>query len=256
MFLSCNSGKLNPITSVDGSLKELSAMETVPNSNLLWSIEDSNNDNIIYGLNRQGSIIKSIKITNAKNRDWEDLTSDNNGNLYIGDFGNNNKKHKRFFIYKISNLSSTNNQTTAEVISFKLPKGMKSKNFEAFFLWEDYFYLFSKDPKKTTVIKVPNRIGLHIAKFVSNYNLKGKHTQITSSDISKNGKKIALLNHDKVIIISNFTFDNIFSGTINYLNFDHDSQKEGICFKNNNTVIITDEYNHLKGGNIYEFNLN
>ncbi len=255
LFSSCGTGKLDVIANVDSSLKELSAVETIPNSNLLWSIEDSGNANKIYGLNTEGDIVKNISITNIKNRDWEDLTSDNQGNLYIGDFGNNSKKYKKYFIYKVSNLNTVDNETTAETIAFKLPDGMKLKNFEAFFLWEQNFYLFSKEEKKVTLIKVPNQVGKHTAELISTYNLKGKHSRITAADISEKGEKIILLNSDKAIVLDNFKSDNFFEGTINYLNFDHDSQKEGICFKNNTTVIITDEYNHLTGGNIYEFSL-
>jgi len=253
LLTSCNTSKLKTIASVHGGLKELSAIETFPHSKLLWSIEDSGNANILYGLNTDGAIVKRITITNVKNRDWEDLTSDKKGNLYIGDFGNNSKKYKRFHIYKVVHLQ--NNETKAETITFKLPKGMKPKNFEAFFIRKEHFYLFSKEAKKVTLIKVPNLVGKHTAKLVTRFNLKGKQTQITAADISDDGKIIALLNRDKIIVLSNFETDNFFEGKIDYLDFDHDSQKEGVCFKDNNTVLITDELDHLKGGNIYEFSL-
>jgi len=252
-IISCNTSKLKIIAKADPQLKELSALEIITHSDLLWSIEDAGNDPIIYGLNRAGAIIKKIKLPEIKNRDWEDLTTDHKGNLYIGDFGNNKKKHKHYYIYKVSNLG--NISPKVETMSFKLPKKMTSKDFEAFFLWKDYFYIFSKDPQEGTLIKVPNRMGEHTAKLVTVFQLKGKRVQITASDISENGKKIALLNHDKIILLSNFTSDNFFEGHIKYLEFDHHSQKEGLCFKNNHTVMITDEYKDSKGGNIYEFNL-
>ncbi len=256
LFLSCSTGKLNTIATVDRNLKELSAVETIPKSPLFWSIEDSGNANTLYGLNTDGAIVKNIRVVNVTNRDWEDLTSDREGNLYIGDFGNNKKKYKKYFIYKVSNLNRINNETVAQTITFKLPKELKQKDFEAFFLWKQYFYLFSKESKKVTLIKVPNRVGEHTAKLITTFSFKGKHTQITSSDISEDGKKIVLLNHDKVILLSHFKTDNFFNDTIDYLTFNHDSQKEGICFKNNNTLIITDESNPIKGGHIYELSLN
>ena len=36
----------------------------------------------------------------------------------------------------------------------------------------------------------------------------------------------------------------------------HHSQKESICFKNNETLYIADEQNGVEGGNLYEFTLN
>jgi len=253
LLVSCNTSKLKTVASVDSDLKELSGIEIIPNSELLWSIEDSGNPNTLYGLNTDGQIIKNITISNAKNRDWEDITCDKKGNLYIGDFGNNSKKYKRFHIYKVSYLQ--NKETNAETVTFELPKDMKSKNFEAFFLWENSFYLFSKESKKIALLKVPNRIGKHTAKLISTFRLEGKNNQITASDISEDGKKVVLLSRDRIMLFSDFETDNFFDGKIDYLNFEHDSQKEGVCFKNNNTLFITDESNHLEGGNIYEFNL-
>ena len=103
---SCQTGKLHVIVDLPNSLKEASAIETVYGSNLLWTIEDSGNKNNLYGLNKNGKTVKDIDISNASNIDWEDLTSDNSGNLYIGDFGNNSKNRDDFTIYKFSDLKS------------------------------------------------------------------------------------------------------------------------------------------------------
>lgn len=252
MFYSCATGELQVITDLPGSLKEASAIEKVPHSDLLWTIEDAGNKNNIYGLNLKGEIEKDIDISNSSNIDWEDLTSDAQGNLYIGDFGNNSKNRDDFTIYKVSHLKD--DKTTAERINFILPKTMKSEDFEAFFLLNDYFYIFSKENKETKLVRVPNTIGKHTAEFISEFKLKGKNTKITSADVSDNGKTIVLLNHDKLWKITNFESDNFFNGDIQELEFDHNSQKEGVCFKNENTVYITDEKDKSEGGNLYEFN--
>ena len=253
---SCKTGKLQVLGDISSSLTEVSALETIPNSDLLWVIEDSDNKNILYGLNLNGSIIKSIKITNGKNKDWEDLTSDTIGNLYIGDFGNNNKKRKQFRIYKVSNVNSTASKTTVDTISFRLPKNTKSLDFEAFFLWENAFYVFSKDDKTCQLFKIPNISENHIAELISTYKFDGENNKITSADISDNGKTVVLLTHDKIWKLSDFETDDFFSGKVEAYGFNHDSQKEGVCFKDINTLYISDEKTKLEGGNLYEFYLN
>ncbi|WP_298495010.1 SdiA-regulated domain-containing protein [uncultured Algibacter sp.] len=254
LFLSCNSGKLDIIAGLPKSLKEASAIERVAGSNLLWTIEDSGNKNNIYGIDLNGDIIKEIDISNSSNIDWEDLTSDEDGNLYIGDFGNNSKNRDDFTIYKVSDLES--DKTSAKRINFTLPKKVNSEDFEAFFLLNNYFYIFSKENKSCMLIKVPNTIGKHTAEVITDFKLKGKSLKITSAAINESKNIIALLNHNKLIKISNFKGDNFFDGDIELLNFKHNSQKEGICFKNNSTVYITDEKNKNKGGHLYEFQLN
>ncbi len=255
-IISCKTGKLTVIADINSSLKEASAIELVKNSDLLWTIEDAGNKNNLYGLDLKGRIVKDIDISNAKNEDWEDLTSDKYGNIYIGDFGNNNKKREKFTIYKIEDLEHIVDKTNAKLIDFTLPKDVKSEDFEAFFLLNDYFYIFSKENSTSILIKVPNTIGTHIAELVTDFNLEGKHHKITSAAISPNEDVVVLLNHDKLWKLSNFKPDHFFKGKVEELEFEHDSQKEGICFKNDSIVYITDERDKNEGGNMYTFNIN
>ncbi|MBC3757085.1 hypothetical protein H7U19_01625 [Hyunsoonleella sp. SJ7] len=252
VFTSCDTGKLKVLADLPNSLKECSAIETVARSRLLWTIEDSGNKNNIYGIDLKGKIIKDIDIKGSSNIDWEDLTSDKQGNIYIGDFGNNSRNRDDFTIYKVSDLTS--DKAKGERINFTLPKSVKPKDFEAFFLWNNFFYLFSKDNKSSMLFKVPNMVGKHTAIKIS--KLKDKHLKITSADISDDGKTVILLTHDKLWKITNFESDDFFSADIEEIQFDHSSQKEGICFKDNSSIYITDERTKVKGGNLYSFSLN
>lgn len=252
---SCNTGNLKVVANIDSQLKEASALELVKNENVLWTIEDSGNSNILYRLNNEGNIDRSITIENAKNKDWEDLTTDKQGNIYIGDFGNNDKKRDTFSIYKVSNPKNLKEKSTASVINFTMPDNVKSEDFEAFFLYKNHFYMFSKEDGKGKLIKVPNTIGTHEATFITKFDLKGKHSEITSADISTDGKTVVLLNHNKLWKLTGFKSDNFFSGNVKSLDFKHNSQKEGVCFVDNNTVLINDERKGVEGGNIYVFKL-
>lgn len=253
LLTSCKTTPLITVTALPSILKEASAIEKVKNSDVLWTIEDAGNKNHLYGFNLEGELIKDIKINGAKNNDWEDLTSDDFGNLYIGDFGNNSKKRDSYSICKISNFEDA--ETSAEKIDFKLPKKMKDQDFEAFFLMKNNFYIFSKNNKETFIFKVPNRIGKHTAELVSKFKFDKTIGKITSAAISPDQKTIVLLNHDRLVKLTNFKSDYFFEGDIEILKFNHDSQKEGICFKDQRSVYITDERTKKEGGNLYEFRL-
>ena len=255
VMLSCDTGKLTVIADSPSSLKEISAIEKTALSNTLWVIQDAGNNNHLYGLNTKGDIIKDISIDNIQNIDWEDLTSDHLGTIYIGDFGNNNKTRKDFTIYKVSNPDKAGTTAKAEVISFKLPKKMKSQDFESFFLYNGNFYIFSKSDKNCKLFTVPNTIGNHTAHYISEEKLKGKHTKVTSADISDDGKTVVLLNHSQLWVLQDFNKTDFFSGSKKNSEFNHDSQKEGINFINSDTVLITDEKTKNNGGNIYSFSL-
>ncbi|MCK0131707.1 SdiA-regulated domain-containing protein [Flavobacteriaceae bacterium F08102] len=251
----CQTGKLTVQANLPGNLKEISAVEITPHSPLLWVIEDAGNKNELYGLNNQGEIAVTIQIDNSKNKDWEELTTDQEGNVYIGDIGNNNLKRSIFTIYKVKTPSKKSTTIPAESIEFSLPKHIKSRDFEAFFLYKDQFYLISKEKGKAIVIAVPNIVGKHTARLVQSFKLDGKNTKITSADISDDGKTVIVLNHDNVWKLNNFSGEHFFDGTITEMPFEHSSQKEGICFKNDDSVYITDEKNKSSGGKLYQFSI-
>ena len=100
-LISCqNFGQLSFLADLPKHLKEVSGNETIRNSNLIWMLNDGGNESKIYAVSEQGKIKREVYIKN-KNHDWEDLTSDEKGNIYIGDFGNNLSKRKNLTILKI-----------------------------------------------------------------------------------------------------------------------------------------------------------
>ncbi|HEA81264.1 MAG TPA: hypothetical protein ENI01_12460, partial [Maribacter sp.] len=102
-LISCtNYGQLKVITDLPGSLDENSGLVTYGDSTV-WVVEDGGNKDEIYQVSLKGKIIKSLKVKNGGNHDWEDLTKDISGNLYIADIGNNENDRKNLIIYKLPN---------------------------------------------------------------------------------------------------------------------------------------------------------
>ena len=269
-MLSCqNFGKLQLKSTLSKNLEEVSGTEVVPNSDLIWMINDSGNKPKIYGLSKNGTIKKDISVK-ANNNDWEDLTSDEKGNLYIGDFGNNESKRKNLVILKIKNKDLLGSKKIeVEKIKFYYPNQTKyppkKKNLyfdsEAFFYFKKSLYIFTKSRVKnkfgkTSLYKIPAKKGNHKAILIAEFNNgKDMNNWITSADISKDGKKVALLTPSAVLIFSDYKKDNFFSGKLKKINLDYPSQKEGVTFKNKNTLLITDEKAHGAGGNFYELKI-
>ncbi|MEZ0005877.1 WD40 repeat protein [Flavobacterium sp. 28YEA47A] len=253
------------------SLKEASAVAVSKVSNLIWVAEDSGNKNKIYGLAADGKITHTVTLENAKNVDWEDLTADEEGNLYVGDFGNNDNIRKDLCIYKI-NASDLKNETAVSPskIEFYYPEQTqfppkKSELFydaESFFIYKGNFYIFTKNRSKgfdgtVMLYKVPNQSGNHKAQLLGKFKACNNYHKcaITSADISPDGKKIALLSASKVWILSDFKADDFLNGKTEMFELNDVTQKEGICFKDNQTLLIVDEKSKKTGGNLYEIKL-
>lgn len=267
---SCNTGNLKVIADLPKTLDEASGIQITNNSDFIWMQNDGGNDAKLFGITRKGKIKTELKI-DAKNNDWEDLTADKKGNVYIGDFGNNANKRKNLAILKVNaNSLNEKDEIKVERISFtypnqnKFPPKKKNMHFdcEAFFHFNDSLYLFTKSRVKdnfgkTNLYKIPAKQGNHIAEYVSSFNsCPEMDCWITSADISSDGKKIVLLNSKSIWLFTDFKGLDFFSGTATELSFNHNSQKESICFKDDNTLYITDEKAHGIEGNLYEFSLN
>ncbi len=269
LFTNCsvNYGQLSYAGKLPSDLKEVSGVESIPNSTNFWMVNDSGNHPRVYVVNTKGKIQKTVYVE-GKNRDWEDLTTDKEGNLYVGDFGNNANDRKHLRVYKLSANDLKNKKNIdPEVIKFsfpnqkKFPPKKKDRHFdvESFFHHNGYLYLFTKsrtkkDYGRTDLYKIPATAGKHKAQYISTFTTcSDMNCWITSADISPDGKKVVLLSHENIWQFTDFKDDNFLSGKMTKFNLDHRSQKESICFKDNNTVYITDERAHGNGGNLYVF---
>ncbi|WP_447635007.1 hypothetical protein [Flavobacterium microcysteis] len=272
MLFSCSGTSQEiPTNTKKLSLKEASAVAVSKVSDLIWVAEDSGNKNKVYGLDADGKIAHAVTLENAKNVDWEDLTTDEEGNLYVGDFGNNDNIRKDLCIYKI-NAGDLKNETAVSPskIEFYYPEQKqfppkKSELFydaESFFIYKGNFYIFTKNRSKgfdgtVMLYKVPNQIGNHKAQLLGKFKACDNYHKcaITSADISPDGKKIALLSSSKVWILSDFKADDFLNGKTEMFELNDVTQKEGICFKDNQTLLIVDEKSKKTGGNLYEIKL-
>lgn len=269
VFSNCsvNYGQLQYAGKISKDLEEVSGMEAIPNTDSFWMINDSGNDPKVFEVNSNGKIYKTLYVQ-GKNRDWEDLTKDAEGNLYVGDFGNNANNRKNQKIYKLSasDLASKKSIDPVKIeFSFpdqkKFPPKKKKRHFdvESFFHHNGYLYLFTKsrtksDYGRTNLYKIPAKKGKHKAEFISTFTTcDDLDCWITSAAMSPNGKKVVLLSHNAVWKFTDFKGDDFLGGTVKKYDLGHTSQKESICFTDDNTVYISDEETHGSGRNLYVF---
>jgi len=267
LLVSCqNYGQLKVKTNLPKTLGEVSGIQYSEKENGFWMLNDSGNKPHLYLVSEEGEILRTLKI-DKKNIDWEDLTVDKAGNIYIGDFGNNKNERKDLRILKVNvtDLSSPD-KIKVEKIEFyypeqkKFPPKKKNKYYdtEAFFELDGFFYVFTKSRVKdkygkTFLYQVPNKKGNHKAKLISQFETTGTgwDHSITGADISKDGKKVALITHQAVWVFTNFTSSNFFSGNVKEYPFTFISQKESVTFKNDSTLYIADEKRKISGRRLY-----
>lgn len=271
LFISCTQyGQLRPITNLPKKLSENSGIVTL-DTTTAWFIEDSGNPDKIYQVDLHGDLLRELKVRNARNKDWEDLSKDSLGNLYIGDFGNNENKRKDLVIYKIPNpQKEKGNHIEAESIHFSYPEQKKFPpkkkkllfDSEAFFHHQDFLYIITKNRTRpftgeTLIYKVPAKKGHHRAELIGTFVscTKQGSCEITSADISPDGKRIVLISNRKLWIFTDFSLDDFSKGTWTAIDLETSTQMESVCFKDNRTLWLSDEQNKGTGRNLYTYSL-
>lgn len=237
-------------------LKESSGLE-VSHSGMFWSHNDHQGAASLYGFDSTGQLLRTLQISNATNEDWEDLAQDGAGNFYIGDFGNNDNDRQDLTIYKIPNPDEIpGDQIVAEAIHFSFPdqtdfpppENARLFDVEAMLVKGDFLYLFTRDRSKpfqgkTKLYKLPGTAGTYTATLQGEFFTDSKKNKgaITSTDISPDGSRVAILSNRAVWEFTHFQGDDFFNGEVKRIDLPVDTQMESINYSTDCQSYLTNE---------------
>ena len=244
----------------------------ISGSNLIWSHEDSGNDNVLYGFDTLGQLKRTLTVANVPNTDWEDLAVDEDGNIFIADLGNNNNQRNDLAIYKIPDPGNiTGNTVTAEILTVSFadqtafPPAASERNFDVEAIaWHDgSLYLFTKNrgfpfTGVTKMYKMEDQPGSYSLlpedTFVVGTN--SEIDRITSADYNRIKDELILLTHNRLISFKDFPDDRFFEGTITEYTFSTlPGQNEAIGYITPDKLYMTEEGSGGQGGWLYEVKL-
>ncbi|MHC5201955.1 SdiA-regulated domain-containing protein [Myroides sp. LJL119] len=270
IFGKCQQTKVSPLKpymAMPKKLKEVSGLVFDSNTKTFWALQDKGNKPELYQIDTLGNIIHILKIK-SKNTDWEELTCDNKGNLYIGDFGNNQNDRTDLRILKISSDSLYLDSTEPEyLVHFNYPEqtkfpGKKKEllyDAEAFILFENNFYIFTKNRSTnknlvTLVYRVPNQPGDFKATLLTQIPIckTFRDCAITGATLVPGTKDVLLISNSSIFKLTNFLNLDFEKLKVSHYNLQHVSQKESICFKGPDTIFIADEKKKSAPSFIYQ----
>lgn len=211
-------------------------------STSFWTFNDGGGKAEIYRVSIDGKLQETVKIPDARNRDWEAITNDETGHLYIGDFGNNANKRKDLVIYKYDpKTESTQKIYFRYPDQYEFPPSGDNLNFdsEAFFWYQGNLYLFSKNRGKKMVklYRLPDTPGDYVADVIDSIFVS---SMVTDAAISPDKSKFALLTYGKILEFE--IEDEInFSKPKKCTRFACSGQAEGITFLSADTWLISNE---------------
>ncbi len=243
-------------TEIADEVKEASGLQFI--GERLFAINDGGNAAEIYEIDqRQGHMIRRIRVSNATNIDWEDLASDGQY-LYIGDFGNNlgSRRDLRVLRIPLSEIEFKND-LEAEVIHFTYDRqtafGSADHRFdcEAMVYHGGQLLLFTKptNAQGSDVYVLNPTPGTQVAGYAGTFETAG---WITGADLTGNGKNLVLSGYEKaglasqafIGLVKNPTLPALSGNTVKTIRLGSlvfNSQTEGIAIDGDYRVKIAGE---------------
>jgi hypothetical protein len=246
---------LEQVSTLPADLAENSGI--TDGGDLIWFINDSGNEPVIYGYNRSSnSIERKVVVKNMVNVDWEDITQ-NDDNIYIGDFGNNAGSRTDLKIISISKSSLAADIDTVVptgIIDFSYedqtdftPAAEQTRyDCEAFIATNEKIYLFTKDwvDQRTRIYSLPLTTGDYSAEFIDEWVVEGL---ITAAAWSPEKKELYLLGYTPVIPFL-WVYSDFDAGEVSYASAKRSdffefmgTQTEGLMINANGSVLISCE---------------
>jgi len=234
----------------------------------LWSINDSDNQPEFYELSPiDGTVLRTIGVSNAAIVDWEALASDDTY-LYIADVGNNLGNRTDLGLYRIpwqSVLQSVGDTSVvADFISYSYSDQTdfsphyhdNDYDCEAVVVYRDSLHLFSKNwvDNKTRHYRIPAIPGNYLATLLDSFDVQGL---ITDATIREEEDMIMLLGYTEdyqtfMYLLNDYLPGKPFSGNKRRLDMPNNAfqQVEGITFDDTLSVFFSREYN-ITGPGLY-----
>lgn len=266
---STNKEKLEQIGLLPTAINESSGLILL--GDVLLTHNDRGSLPFLYVLDTSNAqLINTVQASTIFYEDWEELTQSDE-QIFIGDFGNNDGDRNNLKIL-IINKNSFNPTTSSTVpvdgiIEFNYPEQTSftpsnNHNFdcEAFFFFNNYLYLFTKNRgnTKTYLYKLPAVAGQYEAERIDSFNVGAL---VTAADINKEGNSICLTAYNKsgncyLLFFDNFSEDNFFSGAFRKYTlgtFANIGQVEAVAFNSSNEVFISTERIPTSHQRLYRF---
>ena len=168
---------------LDPSIAESSGLVVSARSpGILWTHGDSGTGNVLYAVDAHGGLVSRVVVHGNAMLDWEDLTSDGAGHLWLADSGNNDSDRQNLALYRIPEPDPHATEVSTDgMVRFRYP-----------------------DQK--ALYRFPAMDGDVVLEKLSSFELGGPDDRtggkVTAASISPDGQRLAVLTYHEVYLFS------------------------------------------------------
>jgi hypothetical protein len=163
---------------------------------VFWTHNDKGNLPHVFAIDDKGKLLAEFRVS-ANNDDWEDIATDDAGNLYIGRIGNNEGRFDEVAVYRVPEPDMERKRTRPGRASpdktWRIKYPAKPFDAESLFIHKNFAYVIDKrnDGEKATMYRFP----IDGAETVTLERVTELpiDAPVTAADISTDGKRLAVL---------------------------------------------------------------
>lgn len=239
--------KVERVGRLDTRIRESSGLARATDSTF-WTHPDSGLPAELYLFNLKGELLRTEPLP-IPNQDWEELAQDDQGNLYIGDFGNNANTRRDLRVFKVQEEGMAVQDTIrfhfADQQGFPPASSEKHFDLEAFFYRADSLHLFTKSRARRGITR---RYTLPAA--AGSYTLPPQEelrvsSAITAADSAPNGKDFALLGYGRLYLFEPENEQVQFAGKRYCLPLARTGQAEALLYLSPTELLVSNEKGKL-----------
>lgn len=250
------------IAKLDNEINETSGL--LIEAGKFYTFNDSGGEAMLYEIDTiSGKVIRRIPVLNAKNVDWEAITSDDQF-IYIGDIGNNYGKRKNLTIYKCPRSGLVTGSLEAESIrisytdqfEFKHDAHKHEYDAESLFTKDGKLFLMSKNwiKDESKIYEVPLTPGVHELTPLYTIETSGK---VTDAYFSPVGSRLFLIGYGDfpfITIVKDYDEGRWNSKLTIPINSPNGFQTEGINYKGS-TIYYSSEQVEIFSAELAKYDL-
>jgi hypothetical protein len=164
---------------------------------VFWTHNDSGKPHFLFAIRQDGTFIRGFQLFGANPIDWEDLGMDSAGNLYLADTGIDGLARTHVAVHRVAepNPFRISGVRVNRTWLLRFP-GIRH-DVEAFFVWNGFGYLVTK-------VRTNDVVGIYRFALAAGSRPIALQkvtdvpvtAQVTASDITPDGQKLALLTEE------------------------------------------------------------
>ncbi len=241
------------------TIKEASGIvASYKNKGLLWTHNDSGDNNRIYSMDASGKSTREFYLEGANNRDWEAIgmaTFPEGSFIYVGDIGDNNANYPDYTIYRVpepeitASTPKTNTLKNVQKISYKYSDG--ARDAEAILIDQNTkdIYIISKREDKKRLYRLPypqsytQTITAEFVQELTTFSMgSGQQFYLTDSNVSVDNQEIIIKSYFQIFHwrrAANETIPNALKRNPTILPYGLEPQGEGVSFAHDGSGYYT-----------------